>query len=248
MMHPFLGGLAAGIAELGAGIRFLWRGRAHRKDVAVAGLSPRLNPQNACLLLAPAQHFFPQHPRRVVVPLGLDAFLEADPEHGRSLLGTEAPFLLAVLLPENDAAETIAKVAPFLLQHPGVILGVGLCEPERHRTQEMAEALERFGLKNRFELVEITDERSLASLVAASGAVFWLAEDWEYPQHIFGAAAIGVPAVVAGEPPWLADYAVLCREDAVSAALEAVFGRRLPPQPLKSRWQETCFAISSMLH
>jgi len=112
----------------------------------------------------------------------------------------------------------------------------------------MAEALERFGLKNRFELVEITDERSLASLVAASGAVFWLAEDWEYPQHIFGAAAIGVPAVVAGEPSWLADYAVLCREDAVSAALEAVFGRHLPPQPLKWRWQQTCFAISSMLH
>ena len=93
----------------------------------------------------------------------------------------------------------------------------------------------------------MAEEREVGDVVAASGAVFWCRNGWEYPQAVFGAAVLGVPAVVAGNADWLRDFAVVCEEDTVSIALEAVFGRRLPPADVGWRWCDAAAKIAAAL-
>lgn len=105
----------------------------------------------------------------------------------------------------------------------------------------------RFGLERRFEVVDVASEEEISGLIAGAGALLWRANDWEYPQAVFGAAVLGVPAVVAGNAE-ISDIAIVCRVEDVSAGLEATFGQRFTPRQFPYRWSRVASALKHRLH
>lgn len=246
--HPLLGGLGRELHRLGVRLRLCWRGRAGKSDVVVAGLARSLKVGTAAIVYAPHPRLLPKSPARsVVAPFGLDAFTNADPERGRSIATLEAPFIATFMLSDSEIRRTIAPLAPFLHRHGNIFLVVSVFGQTQPAGNTLAKVVEEYGLEHRFLVLDLAEEREVGDVVAASGAVFWYCNGWEYPQAVFGAAVLGVPAVVAGNADWLRDFAVVCEEDTVSVALEAVFGRRLPPADVRWRWCDAAAKIAAAL-
>ena len=246
--HPLLKGLRRELHRSGVDASLCWRGGASRGDIAVAGLAPVLKTDAAKMLYAPHQRLLPKQARKsVVAPFGLDVFAGADPERGRSIVTLNAPFVTTFMLDAHSVRKTVAMLAPFLHKREDIFLVVAVFGEAEQPGEALGKAVEEYGLERRFLAIDLVDEVEVGDVVAASGAVFWCGNGWEYPQAIFGAAVLGIPAVVAKDAEWLRNYAVVCREDTVSVALEAVFGRRLPAVEVRWRWRDVATKIAAAL-
>ena len=246
--HPLLKGLRQQLHRFGVDAPLCWRGGASRGDIAVAGLSPVLKTDAAKMLYSPHQRLLPKQARKsVVAPFGLDAFADADPERGRSIVTLDAPFVTTFMSDAPSIRRTVALLAPFLHKREEIFLVVAVFGEVEQPDEALGEAVEEYGLERRFLAVDLVGEGEVGDVVAASGAVFWCGNGWEYPQAIFGAAVLGIPAVVAKDAEWLRNYAVVCGEDTVSVALEAVFGRRLPRVEVRWRWCDVAAKIAAAL-
>ena len=246
--HPLLKGLRRELHRSGVDASLCWRGGASRGDIAVAGLAPVLKTDAAKMLYAPHQRLLPKQARKsVVAPFGLDVFAGADPERGRSIVTLNAPFVTTFMSDASGIRRTVALLAPFLHKREEIFLVVAVFGEVEQPGEALGNVVEEYGLEHRFLVLDLAEEREVGDVVAASGAVFWCCNGWEYPQAVFGAAVLGIPAVVAGNADWLRNLAVVCEEDTVSIALEAVFGRRLPPADVRWRWCDAAAKIAAAL-
>ncbi|GEM_PF-5154725 len=246
--HPLLEGLRQQLRRSGVDAPLCWRGRAGRGDIAVAGLAPALKSGAAKILYAPHQRLLPKQAQKsVVAPFGLDVFADADPERGRSIVTLDTSFVTTFMLDAGGISKTVALLAPFLHKRDDIFLVVAVFGEVEQPGEALGRVVEEYGLERRFLALDLVEEGEVGDVVAASGAVFWYCNGWEYPQAIFGAAVLGIPAVVAGDADWLRNYAVVCEEDAVSVALDAVFGRRLPAVEVRWRWCDVAAKVAAAL-